>query len=232
LCSQYMNCTMILESPTSVSLPPQPPAAGSVRPLFPQAQGESDRAFEAFRVYLELGPGRRYAAVGRKVGVSLRTIKRWAADFDWPGRIKTYAKDAAEVFVETEQAVHREELRDAQGFRDRQHVLAQRLQDAVERYLENLEGGDLDRMSLADACKALEVASRLGPQTERGTGEDPAGTSRSLRDQLTSLLEQVFRENPGKDVSDAPERATHLPAPPRSGSGNEGEVSSADSPVA
>jgi len=183
-------------------------------------------------VYLELGPARRYAAVARKVGVSLRTIKRWAADFDWPGRIKTYAKDAAEVFVETEQAVHREELRDAQAFRGRQHVLAQRLQDAVERCLENLEEGDLDRMSLTDACKALEVASRLGPQTERGTGEDPTGASRSLRDQLTSLLEQVFRENPGNGTTAPPERATHLPSPPRMGRGNEGEVSSSDSPVA
>ncbi|MEI7808113.1 MAG: hypothetical protein WCJ07_06475 [Verrucomicrobiota bacterium] len=38
---------------------------------FTPARGESERAFEAFRAYLELGPGRRYAAAGRKVGAAL-----------------------------------------------------------------------------------------------------------------------------------------------------------------
>ena len=118
--------------------PPQPaaiPAAPDSTPspsealkLFPKAPGESDRAFEAFRAYLELGPRRRYVAVGRKVGASLRTVKRWAVDFDWRGRIKTHAARCAEHYTETEATVQREELLDAtaraKAFRDCQYDLA------------------------------------------------------------------------------------------------------------
>ena len=50
----------------------------SVAPEFSPVAGESDRAFEAFRAYFELGPRRRYAAAARKVGVSQVTVKRWA----------------------------------------------------------------------------------------------------------------------------------------------------------
>src|ERR1041385_2114899 len=104
----HMNDTI----PAPAAVPPPPPAPTPnaptpdpvAAPLFAQAKGESDRAFEAFRVYLELGPRRRYAAVGPKVGTCMRTIHRWAKDFDWGGRIKTCAARAAEQYVETEQA--------------------------------------------------------------------------------------------------------------------------------
>src|SRR5881394_3325724 len=43
-----------------------PGAPAAPTPLAP-GQGESARAFEAYRVYLELGPRRRYAAVARQV---------------------------------------------------------------------------------------------------------------------------------------------------------------------
>ena len=70
---------------------PQPPP-GSQPSTDPQPlKNESDRAFEAFRAYWELGPQRRFAAAARKVGVSLRTVRRWAGEFDWRGRIKTWA---------------------------------------------------------------------------------------------------------------------------------------------
>src|SRR5512141_1048776 len=114
-----------------------PPAADSQpstlnpQPLFPQSTGESDRAFEAFRAYLELGPQRRYAAVGRKVGASLRTVKRWASDFDWRGRIKNHTAQLAGQYTETASALQREEFLDAAArartFRDRQYALAEAL---------------------------------------------------------------------------------------------------------
>ena len=201
--------------------PAPPVAAGSLTanavsspPRFPQAQGESDRAYEAFRVYLELGPGRRYAAVVRKVGASLRTVKRWATDFDWRGRIQTYAAASAEEFAETEQAVQREELLDATArakvLRERQYALAEAILDAAERYLEHLDGDDLDQMRFADACKALEVAGRLGQQAERRATDDPAGAAHTLRDQLATLLEQVYREAPVNGAA----VATAAPTPP------------------
>lgn len=175
--------------------PPHQPACAT---LFSQAKGESDRAFEAFRAYLELGPRRRYSAVARKVGVSLRTVRRWAGDFDWRGRIKAHASECANRYAEAESSVRCEELLDAaaraKAFRDRQFALAETILDAAERYFEHLESEDLDQMNFADACKALEVASRLGQQAASRDADDPAAPTRSLRDQLATLLEQAYGE--------------------------------------
>ena len=200
-------------TPPAAALPPPPdsqPSTLNSQPLFPQAKGESDRAFEAFRAYLELGPQRRYAAVGRKVGASLRTVKRWASDFDWRGRIKTYSAQLAEQYAETESAVQREELLDAaaraKAFRDRQYALAEALLDAAERYLENMDADDLDQMSFADACKALEVASRLGGQAAGDATDSAPAPGRALRDQLATLLDQAYRETPPQNGTAAQPR--------------------------
>jgi hypothetical protein len=183
----------------AINLPSSAPAASpGVPPFdFTPARGESDRAFEAFRAYLELGPSRRYAAAGRKVGAALRTIKRWANDFDWRGRIKAHAARSAEEFAQAESAVQREVLVDAaaraQSFRDRQYALAEAILDVAERQLERVEDEDLEQVSIVDVCRALDVASRLARQareTDTGTAPD-----QSLRDQLTALLDQVVLEN-------------------------------------
>jgi len=198
-------------------LNPTPQSDGPTSTLFPQGKGESDRAFEAFRAYLELGPKRRYATVGRKVGASLSTIKRWARDFDWRGRIKTYADQCAEQYLQIENSVQREALLDAaaraQAFRDRQYALAEAILDAAERHLERLEDDDLDVMSFADACKALEVASRFTQQAAGGELDDASVPDRGLRDQLTALLDQVCGETSARNRADNPLRSPTPPQP-------------------
>ena len=183
---------------------------------FHPAKGESDRAFEAFRAYLELGPTRRYAAVGKQVGAAMRTIKRWASDFDRHGRIKTYAAQSAEQYDETENTVRREALLDAaaraKAFRERQYALAEAMLDAAERYLERVADDDLDQMSFADACKALEVASRLGQLAASKETDDPAGPARILHDQLTALLDQAYGDTPPGSTGTQPQSATPTPA--------------------
>jgi hypothetical protein len=191
-----MNDT-VTSSTAATAANPQPTS-----PLFPQAKGESDRAFEAFRVYLELGPKRRYAAVARKVASSYRTVQRWADDFDWRGRISSCAAHSARQFVQIESAVQREEFLDAaaraKAFRDRQYDLAEAMLDTAERYLERVDTDDLDLMSFGDACKALEVASRIGQQAASGVADDPADSSGGLRDQIEALLDQVYGETPSQ----------------------------------
>ena len=178
--------------PPAVSQSLQPPAF-SLQP----SKGESGRAFEAFRAYLELGPRRRFAAVGRKVGASLRTVQRWASDFDWRGRIKSHAARCAEESVQIETVVRQEELLDAaaraRAFRERQFALAEAVLDIAERYLERVEDQDLEQIRFADACKALDFASRISARAQE---TDSAAPDQGLRDQLASLLNQACAETP------------------------------------
>jgi len=166
---------------------------------------------------LESGPKRRYATVGRKVGAGLRTVQRWARDFDWRGRIKTYAAQCADEYTQTENTLQREALFDAAArartFRDRQYALAEAILEVAERHLERLEDDDLDQMNFGDACKALAVAARLGQQAGRTT-DDPSAPARSLRDQLTTLLDQVCAEASSRNGAGDPPHSPTPPLPP------------------
>lgn len=182
------------------------PAVTDALPPFTPARGESARAFAAFCAYLELGPRRRYLAVSRQMGVSLRTVKRWAADFDWRGRIQSHTSRGAGQFVAAEAAARAEEILDVaqreQLLRDRQYAVAEGLLLAAERFLERVDEDALDQMNFGDACKALDVASRLRRPTAVTNGGEDATKTRNLSDELTALLEQAYGNQP--PAPDAP----------------------------
>jgi hypothetical protein len=178
---------------------------------FTPAPGESDRAFEAFRAYFELGPRRRLAAAARKVGASPRTVKRWAGDFDWRGRIKSQAARSLEQSAHAESALHRADLIDAaaraKNFRDRQFALAESILNVAERYVERMDEDNLDKLSFADACKAFAFASQLAKYAREN--DTSAAPDHSLRDQLAALLDQACGENQAQKTPASP----NTPAP-------------------
>ena len=72
--------------------------------IFEQQPRESNKAFAAFKAYLDMGPERSFDAVAQKLTKSSRLLKRWSLKFDWQGRVK--ARDAH--FAELErQAIER-----------------------------------------------------------------------------------------------------------------------------
>lgn len=185
--------------PSSAVCPPPSPIvsspSSSCPPLTP-LPGESTRAFEAYCAYLELGPGRRFSAVARKFGVSLRTVQRWALEFDWRERLSTRAAHRAEQSAQIQARVQTEELLDAtaraKAFRERQFLLAEAVLDVTERYLERLDDVDLEQVRFPDACRALEFAARLARQARET--EATVTPDHGLRDQLVALLDQACRE--------------------------------------
>jgi len=64
---------------------------------FEQQERESNRAFAAFRTYLELGPERSLATVAERVGKSKTMVERWSRRFDWPARVEAHAAHLAEA---------------------------------------------------------------------------------------------------------------------------------------
>lgn len=53
-------------------------------------KGESARAFEAFLVYLQMGPDRSIQAVSHKLAKSIPLIKRWSSDNNWVERCRAW----------------------------------------------------------------------------------------------------------------------------------------------
>jgi len=53
-------------------------------------KGESARAFEAFLVYLQMGPERSIRAVAQKCTKSVSLIRRWSSDNNWVERCRAW----------------------------------------------------------------------------------------------------------------------------------------------
>jgi hypothetical protein len=144
----------------------------------------------------------------------LRTVKRWAMDFDWRGRLKSCAAQGLAQYAHAEAVVRQEEFLDlaarTRALRERQFALAEAFLDAAENYFERLDPEDLNELSFADACKALELSSRVGQQAADHHAAEDSAPATGLRDQLSSLLNQVFKESPPPAGASAqPQKESH-----------------------
>ena len=73
--------------------------AGLVAPAlaFEQQPRESNRAYAAFKTYLDLGPGRSLVAAAAKLGCSAGRMGQLSRKYDWPGRVTAFHRHLAEL---------------------------------------------------------------------------------------------------------------------------------------
>lgn len=58
--------------------------------VYDRQAGESDKAFEAFVLYRDIGASRSLDTVAQKLAKSLPLIKRWSAQYGWVERVSAY----------------------------------------------------------------------------------------------------------------------------------------------
>ncbi len=61
--------------------------------LYERQDRETDRAWQAFQIYLSLGPSRTPGKTAKQLGVSRPTVNRWLYNFDWKSRAEAYDLD-------------------------------------------------------------------------------------------------------------------------------------------
>lgn len=103
--------------------------------------GESQQAFAAFQVYVELGAERSLGMVGQRLGKSKAICERWSAQWEWVARATAYdnhlsriRQAATEAAVEAE-ARKWEERRSA--LREQEWTMAERLLERAGKMLEH-----------------------------------------------------------------------------------------------
>lgn len=57
---------------------------------FERQEGESEKAYQAFRTYIDLGADRSLAAVGQKLRKSKALMERWSSRWKWVRRVEAY----------------------------------------------------------------------------------------------------------------------------------------------
>lgn len=58
--------------------------------VWTRRKGETGKAYEAFRIYLNLGPARSHVRVAGELGKSTALINRWSRQWDWVARTGAY----------------------------------------------------------------------------------------------------------------------------------------------
>jgi len=93
------------------------------RPGWERMPGESAKAHEAARVYLEMRASRSLAAVARRLGKHVSQMERWSKRYEWISRAAAFDQH---LDGEERKQFERTELAESQKWRQRQVELAER----------------------------------------------------------------------------------------------------------
>jgi hypothetical protein len=92
--------------------------------------GESEKAYEAFSLYRDMGPSRSLAKVGQALGKSTALMERWSSQHDWQDRVESLRVRDEMIRREAVEEALRSE---AEGLARRRAALEEKLLEARER---------------------------------------------------------------------------------------------------
>ncbi len=166
---------------------------------FEQQPRESDKAFAAFSLYLNLGAERSLATVAQKLHKSVTMLGRWSAKFDWPARVQAHAAHLAIVEREATEAltrgkaaqwVSRQEEHREEEWRTRGELI-ELAREAIARWKKAPQRCG----SLEGIARLLDLASRLG-RLSSGMATDKTEVTgevaATLRVEFVQALDDVY----------------------------------------
>jgi len=141
---------------------PPPPAAP---PAFPHQPGETPRAFGAFLAFFQLGPSRSLPALAEVLGENPATVKNWSSKYRWSDRLLAYQSGLLQTQVAAQAALVQSSAADwarrSSEFREHEWAAGQKLLGAVLCFLENFGDREVEKMSLAQVSRALQISTRI-----------------------------------------------------------------------
>lgn len=178
--------------------------------MFEQQPKETDKAFEAFSIYLGMGPERSLTETAKRVGKSRRLLEMWSGKWNWAARVQahgahlvTVEREAAEVLARTRGMdwLKRQEEQREEEWRVRCELL-ELGRETIKRWKENpRKCGTLEGIS-----RLLELASKLGRLASGMATDKTEVTGESggpVRIEVTAALDRIYgRPLPGEVVAD------------------------------
>lgn len=133
--------------------------------LWERQTGETEKAYEAFAMYRDMGPGRTISAVVTQLGKSRCLIDRWRVNWNWHERVRQY--DA-----EIEKEARAKAVKARKDMIVRHIDIAVKLQDKALAALEKLSIGE---MSAKDIKEYIKMATDLERLNREPDDEDKDG---------------------------------------------------------
>lgn len=134
--------------------------------VFEQQHREHNKAFAAFKTYLELGAQRSLATVAEQHGKSKTMIERWSRRFDWPARVQAHAAHLAAVERQAIESLAMEKAVDWNKVHEAVKVAEwqrhKKLIALADEMLVRWEKNKAKCGTLEGIARVLELATKLG----------------------------------------------------------------------
>lgn len=146
-------------------------------------KGESEKAFEAFKIYRDMGQNRSITAVVKKLEKSRTLIDRWKDHWNWKERVRSYDN-------ELEKQAKAKAVKDYKAMTERHIQIAMQLQ---RKALEALNCLETEKMTAKDIKEFMKMATdleRLSRTIEEGENQNIVsndGFIEALKQQVISL---------------------------------------------
>lgn len=128
-------------------------------------QGESEKAYEAFALYRDMGSERSLRAVTEQLNKSLTLIARWSSKWNWPERVRQYDNSL-------EQEAYKKAVKGVAEMQTRHIKTAVLMQKKAVEALDKL---NIAELSPKDIISLIKGGSTLERETR---GSDPIIESR------------------------------------------------------
>ena len=150
-------------------------------------KGESDKAYEAFVTYRDMGTNRSIRAVAQKLAKSRTQIGKWSSGWEWTERVRAYDN-------ELEKEARAKAVKDRKDMTDRHIKIAMQLQ---KKALEALTSLEVEAMSPKDIKEYIKMATdleRLNRTLEEESSKGRDDSSTSLADAVIAAYQKRKEE--------------------------------------
>lgn len=151
-------------------------------------KGESEKAYEAFSVYRDMGEKRTFVAVAEKLDKSDTLIHRWKDRWDWQERVRAYDN-------EIEREAKRKVVADRKAMTERHIGIAMQVQKKALEALASLSVEDMTPKDVKEYIKMATDLERLNRMFEDESAETKSGGKSQLADTIISIFQK--REDNG-----------------------------------
>ncbi len=190
------------------SVPPSLDVEGSHPPAaFPRLPGETPRAFGAFLAFFQLGPARSLPAVAEALGENPATVKNWSSKYHWSDRLLAYQSGLLQTQVAAAAALAQSSAADwarrGREFREHEWAAGQKLLGAALCFLESFGDREVEKMSLAQVSRALQISARISRSALSGELLPDESAPSALESALAAALHKAYGQ-PAAPAAGAP----------------------------
>jgi hypothetical protein len=189
--------------------------------MFEQQRRESDKAYAAFKTYLNDGPERSLGSLAVKLGKAKRLVEMWSSRWNWQARLEAYREHMALVERKAAEALVRDKAVDwakcYDELRRAEWEERTRLLEFAAEVRRRWMAAGLKCGTLEGYARLLELASTLGGRaceaaTERKEISGPEGGP--IRVEVEAALKKIYGQPLPGEVAAPPAYTDGHQAPP------------------